>query len=195
VPSVVAKCKSLVELPMRRSRSRMGSGRQSSWRSGLIRVLAMGLVLASAAYSQAPFTPPKGDPEVFRRYLLQTHQTLLDSIQGSPGSAQQRTAAVMRVSVSDLAALERAYQDVTTSIGAVDTEARAYVDETVKTSAKPDPKKLQSYYAHRLQILHDADQRLRGSLGETAWLGMWGYIDGEFRSHVRRRVYQWQDHK
>ena len=101
----------------------------------------------------------------------------------------------MHVTVNDLAPLERVYQDVITAIAVLDTEARAYIDETVKTSARPDPKTLQTYYARRLQILHDADRRLHGLLGEAAWLRMKSYIDGEFRSHIRRRAYQWQDHK
>jgi len=149
-------------------------------------------LVASAGYSQSAFVPSAGDPEVFYRYLRQTHQAVSETPQPVSSPAQQGAAAMMHVTAGDLAVLENVYQDTTNAIAALDTEAKTYINETVKAKSTPDLKKLQDYYARRVQILEAADQQLRNLLGDASWRRTREYIDGDFRSHVKRRVYQWK---
>jgi hypothetical protein len=165
------------------------------FRSGTLKwtgsVLPIAFLFAGSASSQASFTPPAGDADVFYRYLREVHAALVAPRQASPEAAQRRAAGLMHAEVSDLPALETAYQNATSAISSLQVEVQRYLDDCVKKEEKPDQAKLAVYEDRRVQLLRQTDQQLRNALGEPAWLHLRAFIDGEFRSHVRRRGIPW----
>jgi len=153
--------------------------------------LLLVLLPLAAAYPQAPktpsklqwSTPPPGDIEVFYSYLLRAHGEI--SAVGRAKSTTEKAAVTLHSQVADLAPLENAYQTTTAGIAAVRSETRAYHESVVNAGQKPDRDKLKAYYARRVQLLRAASEQLRTTLGNERWAKLQGYIDGEFRSHLK----------
>ena len=151
--------------------------------------VALACLMTAAAYSQSATTPAPGDPEVFYRYLARAHGEA--SAVAHASSTVEASAARLRAQPTDLPALENVYQNVTAAIAALDSEARAYIDGIIKVGQKPDPAKLEAYYGRRLQILRKANEQLHRVVGDARWSQLQAFIDGEFRSHVKRSSISW----
>ena len=51
-------------------------------------------------------------------------------------------------------------------------------------------KTLELLYARRVQFIKQARDQLREALGEAAWRRLEGFLDGEFRTRIRKRTLQ-----
>ncbi len=154
----------------------------------------MAALTAVAAYPQSAVTPPAGDPEVFYIYLRQVHRAAVELGQtrsvNQPEAlkgVERRITTRLKLSVGAVSALDSIYESSAAALGALNAEGRTYTEAMRKKGEAPAAVTLQGYYSRRLQIIQQATQEVRSALGETNWLALWAYIDGEFRRSVRRR--------
>jgi hypothetical protein len=149
--------------------------------------IAAMMALAGLASSQGSVTPPPGDPLVFYTYLRQAHRAVSELTKGTSGSTPAAVAARLHVKVGNLSAVARVYLDTAGSLEPLDAEGRAYVQQGARNGHPRDMAKLGEFDQRRMRFLERAKVRLHDALGETEWLQLLAYIDGEFRMHVKRR--------
>jgi hypothetical protein len=129
------------------------------------------------------------DPELYFAFF-RSHDAVDKQIQASgPAAATQlssTTAALYGISVGDLPKLTAQTRTFMTNLAAWSVQEQAYVAQQRAAKKLPDMKTLVAYRRQRQRLVMNAHGGIHGALTATSWAGLYGYINGGFKTGLKQ---------
>lgn len=154
--------------------------------------VALAAALALTAYSQSGATPLPGDPVVFAMFLRFHHSVACEvPLDGATVRQQPQDRLVpplrgLNLSVDDSRTMCKISASLRQDEEAVSRDASAYYTQTAKSGLRPETGVDRSFQDRRLALRRAAMARLGTELSPAGRVVVFNYVDGQFRTAVRK---------
>jgi hypothetical protein len=154
---------------------------------GIVKPLVWLLIFATLPLVAQPKPSPikLEDPELYFAFF-RAHDALNHTIQSSTAAtASQITAAnasLYNISVADFPKLTAEVEKFMANLAAWQGPEQAYVNQQRAAKKLPDPKILVNYQWQRQRLVLNAYGGIHNALTTPSWTGLYGYINGAFRT-------------
>jgi hypothetical protein len=154
----------------------------------LTRALMIVLVCGSLQLAAQPKKATKiqlEDPELYHAFFRAHTDTDLKIQASAPAAASQvsaSTAALYHISAGDLPKLTDEVRKFNVNLGGWSLDVRSYLNQQKYAKRKPDMKVLINYQWQRQRLVMNAHAAIHGTLTASSWTGLYGYINGDFKT-------------